>query len=594
MRFRAVAAVCAAALVACQGTGTPSPSSSPANPLAAADAKLLSGDYEGAEAAYQDLAKQGVPDTTAHYALLLDYEGRYREAVVQATAAVKDHEDSAALARLTRAYDWADDVPAAVDAGARAAKAEPVDPLAHVFYSEALADAGRFADAQRELRQAEQAKGSDPYLKSEIYREWANYYRDQGDDQSELNNLQLSLRAQPKFPERGFELARFQYVAKRVDLARQAISNAVNGSRSTALLTVAGDVAVIPLDFDTANQWYQAADKAAGPGSARAEVGLAEVAMISKHDSKAAHDQLVGALKKNPADSNAYEFLSHLDRYVLKTDPAADLKAVGPEPGDLAAARKAVVDTVNADRQRAGVPALKADTSLDTASEAHAWYVAFNFGADTLSGLGIHQESASLPGYTGAGPLARDRAAGFQGNRGSEVINHVFTPVAAIGVWIDSVYHRFPLLSPETQVAGYGEATLGPLSVSVMDLGLGPAASTPPVVYPAAGQTGVPVGFIGGEIPNPVPSGAQLPVGYPITVQTGNGSNLQVSSIKVTDPDGKDVAAYVLNPGKEVDTGEVAVLPQQPLKPATAYTVDVEGTLDSSALSKKWSFTTGG
>jgi tetratricopeptide (TPR) repeat protein len=592
MRSLAVAAALAAALAACQGTSGPEPNPSAGQPLVAADKKLFSGDYEGAETAYQQLLKQGVPDAGAHYALLLDYEGRYREAVVQAGAAVAAHSDSAALARLTRAYDWADDVPSALDAGARAVKAAPVDPLAHVFLSEALADAGRYDDAQRELKSAAQADRSDPYLQSETYREWGNYYRDRGDVQAELNNLELSRKAQPGFPERELELARYQYLAQRVDLGRAALQEAVKGAHSPALLVAAGDVALIPLDLDTAAQYYAAADQAAPSGSARAEIRLAQVATMGKRDFKTAHDELVGALKKDPSQSDAFQFLSHLDQLVLKVDPATDLEAIGPAPPDLGAARKSALDTVNAARQRAGLGAVTEDPNLDAAAEAHAWYVTFNFGQTSLAGLGVHEEQAALPGFTGAAPLARDRAAGYTGNRGAEVIDHVYTPQAAVGVWIDSVYHRFPLVSPEARLAGYGEATIGPLTVAVMDLGLGPAASTPPVVYPADGQTGVATAFTDNEIPDPVPTGTKLPVGYPITLATGAASNLQVTAAKLTDSTGKDVPVFVLNPGKEVDTGELALLPQQPLKNGSAYSVDVEGTLDGQPLSKKWSFTT--
>src|SRR5581483_2161190 len=99
--------------------------------------------------------------------------------------AVDERPDSASLARLTRAYDWSLDVPAAVATGARAVAVQPVDPLAHVFYSEALADAGRFAEAEAQLRAAERAAPPDGYTRSEIYREWANYYRDRQETQSE-------------------------------------------------------------------------------------------------------------------------------------------------------------------------------------------------------------------------------------------------------------------------------------------------------------------------------------------------------------------------------------------------------------------------
>ena len=586
---RALAAAIAAVLVAaCQAGGSahPTASASPASPaLAAADAKLFTGDYEGAEQDYQALAKAGTPGAASHYATLLDYESRFREAIAQASAAVDQHSDSSSLARLIRAYDWADDVNSAVATGQKAVAASPVDPLARIYFSEALADAGRFAEASAQLHTAERMGPTDPYVRSEIYREWANYYRDQGNEQPELNNIQLSLKEQPRFPERSLELARHQYAAKRTDAARAALAQATKGSRSAAVLQSAGDSALMAGDADTATAQYQAAAQAAptAPGPVLAQ---AVMAVAVKRDFKGAHDSLLAALKASPARADIYEFLWHLDTYVLKTDPAE----LGSPPGDLDAARKAAFDSLNADRRAAGLGPMPEDPALDRASEAHAWYTVFNFGQPSLSGLGIHKEDPSQPAFVADSPIARDVAAGFRGNRGSEVINHVFTPQAAVAVWVDSVYHRFPLLDSEATAAGYGEAQVGTLVVSVMDVGLSAPARSAPLVYPADRQKDVPAAFVGNEVPDPAPEGTRYPVGYPITLVTGSGSNLSVSSVKLTGPSGP-VEAFLLEPGQQVDTGEMSILPKQPLKPGATYTVEVAGTLDGQPLSKQWSFT---
>ena len=586
---RALAAAAALLLVACQATGSvkPTPSASPTSSgLAAADAKLFSGDYEGAEQDYQALVKAGTPGAASHYATLLDYESRFREAIAQASAGVEQHADSASLARLIRAYDWADDINAALATGLKAVAATPVDPLAHVYLSEALADAGRFSESSAQLHAAERMHSSDPYVRSEIYREWANYYRDQANEQPELNNIQLSLKAQPRFPERSLELARHQYAAKRTDAARAALDQAVKGTASAAVLQAAGDSAFMAGDVDTATTQYQAAAQAA-PTAAAPALALAEVAVAVKRDFKGAHDRLLPVLKANPGRSDVYQFLWHLDTYVLKADPAE----LGAAPPDLGTARQAAFDSVNAGRKTAGLGALPEDAALDRASEAHAWYTVFNFAQPSLSGLGIHKEDPSLPAFVGDNPVVRDIAAGYRGNRGSEVINHVFTAQAAVAVWVDSVYHRFPLLDAEATGGGYGEAQVGTLVVSVMDIGLAGPGHSQPLVYPADGQKDVPAAFVGNEVPDPAPQGTQYPVGYPITLVTGSGSNLSVSSVKLTGPGGAGVEAFLLEPGQQVDTGEVAILPKEPLKPGATYTAQVDGTLDGQPLSKRWSFT---
>lgn len=594
MTLRAASAALAALLLtACQGPGATSPTprpSAPASALAAADAQMYAGDYEGAEKAYRDSIQAGTPGAAAHLALLLDYESRFREAVDEARADADRQPTSSNLARLTRAYDWANDIPAAVATGERAIKASPLDPLAHVFFGEALADAGRFDESAAQLNEAERAAG-DAYLRSEIYREWANYYRDRGDTQSELNNMQLSQRAQPRFPERTLELARYYYVAKRQDAARSALQDATGSTESGGVLAAAGDAAFMAGDFDAATPYYQKA-AASAPSETEPVLALAVIAVATKRDFKGAHDQLLAALRRSPADGTVYEFLWNLDRYVLKVDPGAELNAIAPQGGaDLQAARGQALDTVNAVRRTAGQGPLSADAALDTASEEHAWYTIFNLGQQSLSGLGVHAEDASLPGYVGASSILRDRAAGYTGNQTSEVINHVATPAAAVGVWEHSVYHRFPLVDTGSRSAGYGEVIVGPMAVAVMDIGQQPDRGGP-VLFPANGQKDVPTAFTGNEIPDPAPQGAQYPTGYPVTLQVGSASGLSISSGQLAGPGGKAVDAWSLQPGRQVNANEFCLLPQHPLQPGTTYTVTVAGAIDGAAFNQSWTFTT--
>src|SRR5205823_6509690 len=116
----AIAACQAPALGRQSSRSNPTPSPSAAARLAAADARLFAGDYDGAEAMYVALVRDEAPGAAAHYSTLLAYEARLPEAVAQARAGVSVSADSDSLARLTRALDWSEDVAGAVAAGARA------------------------------------------------------------------------------------------------------------------------------------------------------------------------------------------------------------------------------------------------------------------------------------------------------------------------------------------------------------------------------------------------------------------------------------------------------------------------------------------
>ncbi|MGH7777445.1 MAG: hypothetical protein ACREPI_09765, partial [Candidatus Dormibacterales bacterium] len=102
--------------------------------------------------------------------------------------------DSLDLGVLARARDCAQDYDGALAAGASAVAAEPVNPLARAFFSEALADAGLYSRSRAQLVQAGQAP-ADAYTRSEVERDWANLYRDEGDAQQELNHVQVPFDA---------------------------------------------------------------------------------------------------------------------------------------------------------------------------------------------------------------------------------------------------------------------------------------------------------------------------------------------------------------------------------------------------------------
>jgi tetratricopeptide (TPR) repeat protein len=586
-------------IAACQNNAartqsTPSPAPAEDRRVAAADSKLFAGDYDGAEAAYRSLSKDGVPGAASHLSTLLAYQNRFQEAVSTAQAAVTANADSESLARLTRALDWAQDVNAAIAAGARAVRTKPVDPLAPVFYSEALADSGRFAEAAAQLRTAEE-RGGDAYVQGEIYREWANYHRARQDTQSELNYTELAVKAQRSFPERQLDLIRYDYAPthSRVPAARDLTDQLmVAHPKNYWLLVTVADAALVGGDTQRAPALYLAAAEIR-PDSDEAVLGLAEIDVALQRDFNSAHDRLLNALKRNPTSSGIYEYLRYLDLLVLKKDPASELDAISPQrPGLRATDRKTALDRVNGLRSTLGVPAITENAALAEAAQAHSYFYLFNAGQQQLNGLGIHTEDAALPGFVGANASDRDRHFGYAGARSSEVITHAQTVSSSIADWTDSVFHRYPLIDRETVAMGYGAARVGALTISVMDLGADQPGAGTEVVYPSMDQTDVPAAFIDNEIPDPLPQGARSPAGYPITLQVGGAQKLAINSGRLLGPDGQEVTSYPLGPGgNQFSNSEWALVPHDPLRPGLRYTAEVAGTVDGKDFSKRWSFT---
>lgn len=561
--------------------------------LTRADARLFAGDYDGAEADYRRLAGEGVLGAASHYSTLLAYEGRFTEAVAQAEAEVAARPDSEALARLCRALDWDDQVDAALLAGARAVAVRPVHPLARVFYAEALMDAGHLTEARAQLQRAEQM-GGNAYVRSEIDRQWALYDNYLGDTLSQLNHILLAVKEQPRFPERQISLARYELGHNRgQDGSRILDSLAAGNRRNYRVLLGLADSAFLAGDLGRAASLYGQAQRAR-PGAPEAALGAAELAILTSRDFAWAHDILLEALRSSPDSAAVYQYLTYLDLLVLHRDPAPELAAVFPRVhAAVAAPSQRALARVNLYRTQAGLAPLAPEAALQRAAEAHAYYYLFNLTSSELRGLGIHAESEAAPGFTGDSAIARDRHFGYTGSRSGEVIDHSYGPEGSVERWMGAVSHRFLVLSPQARVAGYGQARVGLVTISVMDIGLGPPSSSPPSVYPSPGQRDVPSAFNGDEIPDPLPSGTRYPVGFPITLQVGDAQRLSVSSARLLDPDGREVPSYTLAPASNasVQANQWALLARSPLRPGGRYTVEVVGQVDGQPLSTNWSFT---
>lgn len=593
---RAVFAIAALLLAAACSTGSQHPAIARSDPVAKADTKLFSGDYDGALAAYQQLFNDESASSEihahahAHYATLLDYLDRFPQALDQAQQAVQALDDSDTEGRLARALDWGEDIPGAIAAGSKAVAAKPVVPLSRVYYSEALADGGRYADARAQLLLAEAA--TDAYTRAEVEREWANYYRGKGDPLEELNHLELSVKAQPGFPERTIELARHDYlVGKGSDAGTLLQRVAKQHPKDYGLANVIADTAYVNNDGQLALSQYQRALQVQ-PNGPDAALGEAEVEADGQRSFSSAHDTLAAALKADPKQAALAEYLFWLDQLVLKTDGGAELKSLGVESSDAeAGARKTLMDAENSLRKSAGLDPVVDNPALDQAAAAHAYYFLFNFGDQSLAGTGVHSENAQLPGYSGANSAQRAQHFGYSRNRGEEVIAHAYLGSGALSAWSDSVYHRLGLLDPEELDAGYAQVQVGALSIQVLDLGLGDASRHSAVAYPADGASGLPRAFTGSEVPDPL-SGVRYPVGYPITVQAGSSSTLQVASANLRGAAGT-TPVYVIPPGSDALTrNEFAMVPRQPLA-AGSYTATVDGTLDGQPLHLSWQFSVG-
>ena len=567
--------------------------------------------YAAASTQLQDLIRAHPQDAKDHaaLALVLNYQTKQKPALDEALKAQKlAPNDGFVLAVLTRVEDWNSDLPSAARDGAAAIKAAPSSALARAFYGEALADVGRYDEAKTQLNKgADLAKKGSAYDRGEVERNWANYYRDQKDYPQALNHLKLAAGAQPNWVERLLELARFSIARQDLNAATDFLKRAATLSPDDAgLREELGDVALFAYNFAVAKSAYQAALQLQ-PRSALDLKMLGEFAVAVDKDSTTAAKDERAAIAAQPTDQEAGAFLVAVLRYLAKDETAAQQAAtqtVAPGGANTAPAatfvdldkaavdRQAVaLDTVNRYRRIAGLPPVTSSTVIHQSALAHAFYTFFNGALPSIQGLGIHKEEAAGQGYVGDNVLTRAQHFGYQIPSMGEVITHRTEPVGAVADWIDSVYHRFPMLRADLVELGYGDAYLGPLTVQVMDLSYREKTTGRVILYPAANQTNVPIAFNGNEIPDPAPN-ASYPIGYPVTATFDRNAKVTIGAFHFLDPSGTDLPGVTLRPSDPDMENSFAYLANVPLKAGTTYTADLTYTVNGRAGHTVWKFTT--
>ena len=565
--------------------------------------------YSAAATQLQELIKNHPQDAQNHaaYALVLNYEMKQTQALNEALKAKQlAANDGYVLTILTRVEDWNSQLSQAASDGASAIKKAPGSALARAFYGEALADVGRYSEAQSQLKTgADLARTGTDYDRAEVERNWANYYRDRKDYTQALVHLKLAAGDQPNWVERLLELARFSIGRQDLAGATQYLQRAATLSPDDAgLREQLGEVAIFAQDYAVAKTAYQAALKLQPRNALDLEI-LGDIAVALDKDTTTASNDERAAIAARPSDQEAGAYLVAVLRYLVKDSAAAQQAAtqtVAPSSSPAPAATyvdldKASLDrqsqalaTVNRYRQLAGLGPVSASSVIHQSALAHAFYTFFNGASPNIRDLGIHKEDASGLGYTGDNVLSRAQHFGYPQRSMAEVITHRTDPAGAISDWIDSVYHRIPLLRTDLLELGYGDAYLGPMTVQVMDMSYRETSTGRVILYPARNQVNVPAAFNGNEIPDPAPN-ASYPIGYPITATFDRNAKVTITGFHLRGPAGADLAGIQLTPSNETENS-FAFMANTPLQPATTYSVDLTYTSNGVAGHQAWQFTT--
>jgi uncharacterized protein YkwD len=263
-------------------------------------------------------------------------------------------------------------------------------------------------------------------------------------------------------------------------------------------------------------------------------------------------------------------------------------------PDGTAAAAVTALNAVNQLRVPAGAGCATFSQPIADGATKHCEYYAAN-SSNQMCIADPHSEVMSCTGFTGKGFGDRVKAAGYTGSPAFEVMAFVNDPQSAVSTWVNSVWHRIPIISPWVTELGYGAAA----RCDTIDFGRGkPLPDTTLVVYPYDGQTGVPTSFDGsreGPTP-PIPATGKWPSGPPISLYAKKATF--TDHVLTKDGDTTPISHVWLAPAsvdaqfKNFLTDVVFMYPDAPLTAATKYRVHMKGSFVGGTLDREWTFTT--
>ncbi|MBN8504266.1 MAG: CAP domain-containing protein [Burkholderiales bacterium] len=250
--------------------------------------------------------------------------------------------------------------------------------------------------------------------------------------------------------------------------------------------------------------------------------------------------------------------------------------------------RSTVLEALNTERQRHRLAPLRLHAQLQEAAQAHADYLAQH-------GEASHGQRAGLAGFTGARPLQRARAAGYEAaaNEVAELFVVGLSDVpAALEQLLSGPYHRHFLLWAAASEVGVGLSEQPGLVLSLGAPRAGAMASPEWVLWPTPDARDVPPLAC---CERPRPAGLDE-FGTPVSVQAPLGVRLSVQQFQLLDAEGRAVPTRLLQADSDPHLASAVhvayLLPLQALQGKHRYRVELRAQAGSRSLQRQWHFET--
>ncbi len=244
------------------------------------------------------------------------------------------------------------------------------------------------------------------------------------------------------------------------------------------------------------------------------------------------------------------------------------------------------LQVLNNYRKSAGLKPVKLNAALSKGCFNHARYVAMNKDNPVATAMSPHYENDTLPFATPDGKEA-----------GLSSCMAYTGPVYSVSEFMNTYYHRMPLIDPNTTEVGIGYYTNEEYTVCCVDMRSSWQWNNDTiavVVYPPVNGANVPLDFQA-ERPNPIPDTIEEP-GFPITIQIFGRRQITQAKALLKDDKGHTVTCVLSTPEAPLTSfpqdDNVCIIPVNPLEAGTTYTVYYSCRLDGKVFTKQWKFTT--
>jgi hypothetical protein len=208
--------------------------------------------------------------------------------------------------------------------------------------------------------------------------------------------------------------------------------------------------------------------------------------------------------------------------------------------------------------------------------------------------MSAHREEADSPWYSTEGAEAAGGGKRLPGVfQAADVAFGGRDPAGDIDGWMMVPFHRFALLAPWAEVAGYGASGTYPHRVGAIALRGRPRSQAYEIKFPAPDGSISNGSMFGGEWPNPLSAcpDLRLRTGYPITLALGGNRPAGLVSYSLLDVDsgtllkscGFDADSYLSNDSSAVATakrtltlyGAAVLISKEPLVSGHTYKVSM-------------------